>query len=151
MGRSHSHPGTQSYQRPSSQYGSQANRRSPSSSGSNPQSAQPTAYIRAPNKDGSEPSSTLYLVIHAAHNLINKDTGILGDYSDPYVLARVGKQEHKTPVIDNNLNPVWDKENQFAFRLGERDDLLRLEVFNSNMLRDNSLGSTSMDIRNLPI
>ncbi|CAL1167339.1 unnamed protein product [Cladocopium goreaui] len=35
---------------------------------------------------------TLFLAVQAAYNLTNKDTGLLGDVSDPYVVVRLGNQ-----------------------------------------------------------
>lgn len=92
---------------------------------------------------------TLFLAVQAAYNLTNKDTGLLGDVSDPYVVVRLGNQEFLTPVINNNLNPVWDADNKFTLTVTAEDTLLELEVKNSNLLRDESLGRTSLDFRSL--
>eukprot|EP00913_Durusdinium_trenchii_P032159 g30113.t1 len=83
---------------------------------------------------------TLFLAVQAAYNLTNTDTGLLGDVSDPYVVVRLGGQEFTTPVISNNLNPVWEADNRFTLTVTEEDKLLELEVKNSNHFRDDSLG-----------
>lgn len=95
------------------------------------------------------PAAALYLAVHAAHSLRNRDTGLIGDVSDPYVVARMGRQEQRTPVINNDLDPVWTEGNQFTFPLGERDTALELEVRNSNIFKDASLGRTVVDLRGL--
>eukprot|EP00930_Biecheleria_cincta_P092741 TRINITY_DN82760_c0_g1_i1.p1 TRINITY_DN82760_c0_g1~~TRINITY_DN82760_c0_g1_i1.p1 ORF type:complete len:334 (+),score=65.06 TRINITY_DN82760_c0_g1_i1:35-1036(+) len=95
------------------------------------------------------PGGTLYVSIQAGHNLMNRDTGLLGDVSDPYVVVKLGKQEHSTPVIDNDLNPVWNDGNSFTFSVGHEERLLDLEVMNSNIFRNDSLGRTTLDFRSL--
>lgn len=93
---------------------------------------------------------TLYLVVHGCYNLLNRDTGILGDVSDPFVAAKVGKHEEKTPTINNDLNPVWTDKNRFKFPVGSKDTMLELEVWNSNVFRNDSLGRAVVDLRALP-
>uniref|UniRef100_A0A7S4Q776 C2 domain-containing protein n=1 Tax=Alexandrium monilatum TaxID=311494 RepID=A0A7S4Q776_9DINO len=94
--------------------------------------------------------ATLYLVVHGCYNLLNKDTGILGDVSDPFVQAKVGKQVEKTPTLNNNLNPVWSDKNRFKFSVGPKDTSLDLEVWNSNVFRNDSLGRAIVDLCTLP-
>jgi len=99
---------------------------------------------------GPQPGATLQVIVHGARNLLNRDTGIFGDYSDPYVVCQVGKNKHQTPTVDNNLNPSWSTDNQFNFQLGKKDKTLELQVFNSNTMRaDQSLGTTSVDLLTL--
>jgi len=111
----------------------------------------------APTGDPSEQvdhdaqAGTLHIIVLSASGLMNKDTGMFGDLSDPFVVVKVGKQEHKTPVIKDSLNPVWDKGNQFTFKVGQNGGTLEFEVFNSNKLfAHNSLGSAKVDLRGLP-
>ncbi|CAE8602086.1 unnamed protein product [Polarella glacialis] len=118
------------------------------------QASRPYARLPLPEAPGSVPPAltggTLFLVIHAGHNLMNSDTGLLGDVSDPYVVVRLGQQEHTTPVINNDLNPVWSDSNQFTLAVSSGDKLLDLEVMNSNVFRSDGLGRTSLDFRALP-
>eukprot|EP00931_Biecheleriopsis_adriatica_P058630 TRINITY_DN34953_c0_g1_i1.p1 TRINITY_DN34953_c0_g1~~TRINITY_DN34953_c0_g1_i1.p1 ORF type:complete len:354 (+),score=85.72 TRINITY_DN34953_c0_g1_i1:36-1064(+) len=102
-----------------------------------------------PHPEPATSSGTLFVVIQAGHNLMNRDTGLLGDVSDPYVVVKLGKQEHTTPVINNDLNPIWDHDNKFTLTVGPGDKLLNLEVMNSNVFRADSLGTTSLDFRSL--
>eukprot|EP00930_Biecheleria_cincta_P084096 TRINITY_DN73588_c0_g1_i1.p1 TRINITY_DN73588_c0_g1~~TRINITY_DN73588_c0_g1_i1.p1 ORF type:complete len:784 (-),score=97.01 TRINITY_DN73588_c0_g1_i1:722-3073(-) len=93
----------------------------------------------------------LYVQIFGCYNLKNTDTGILGDVSDPYVRLRVADVEHSTPVINNNLNPVWHENNKFTFKSHHvQDDFLQLEVVNSNMMRDDVIGRLRIPLRTLP-
>lgn len=92
----------------------------------------------------------LYVRVHAGHGLKNTDTGIFGDVSDPYVKVKIGTQEERTPTIDNDLNPVWTSGNDFGFHVTERDTILELDVCNANLLKDDSLGKTHVDLHNLP-
>lgn len=92
----------------------------------------------------------LILTICKAFNLRNADTGIMGDVSDPYVVAKLGDQEEKTPTINDNLNPVWTSGNQFKFRIGHGDTMLHLRVMNANYVSDDSLGHHDLDLTRLP-
>ncbi|CAE8651204.1 unnamed protein product [Polarella glacialis] len=94
-------------------------------------------------------SSVLHLRINAARNLMNKDTGIMGDVSDPYVVAKVGALQQRTPIINDNLNPDWREGNQFTFQVGDQDTALELEVMNSNVMRDDLLGTLSIDLNRM--
>jgi len=88
--------------------------------------------------------------IIAAYNLRNSDLGIMpGDVSDPFVTCKVGKQEYKTEVVKNNLNPVF-KSKQFEFVIPSEDDFLICEVFNANQFyaRD-SLGHLQVPVKGI--
>jgi Ca2+-dependent lipid-binding protein len=94
--------------------------------------------------------STLRVRVLCAHNLPNKDTGMFGDVSDPYVVVRVGAEHFRTPSIDNDLNPVWDKGNEFSFTVDPSPQLhLQLDVMNANVFRDDLLGRTSLALGSL--
>ena len=45
--------------------------------------------------------------MNQALNLTNRDSGLFGDVSDPYVVVRCGGRSEKTKVVNNDLNPVW--------------------------------------------
>lgn len=97
------------------------------------------------------PANTVQVRILSAHGLTNKDSGMFGDLSDPFVVVRLGKQEHRTPTIDNNLNPVWTSKNEFTLKVGDTDDTLCLEVMNDNrIMKYDSLGTTSVALWSLP-
>merc|ERR1712039_417804 len=93
----------------------------------------------------------LHVRILAAYNLWNRDSGLFGDKSDSYVLARIGQAVRRTPTIDNNLNPVWTTRNEYAFGVVAQDGELELEVLNANVIReDDTLGKASMAFWTLP-
>eukprot|EP00929_Paragymnodinium_shiwhaense_P096930 TRINITY_DN58681_c0_g1_i1.p1 TRINITY_DN58681_c0_g1~~TRINITY_DN58681_c0_g1_i1.p1 ORF type:complete len:706 (+),score=94.94 TRINITY_DN58681_c0_g1_i1:88-2205(+) len=100
-------------------------------------------------KATATPAAYLYVRVCAAHNLKNTDSGLFGDVSDPYVFVKVGKQEKKTPTKNNNLNPVWTEDHNFAFSLREKDQMLELNVMNSNFQRDDCIGKCNIDLRRL--
>eukprot|EP00441_Pelagodinium_beii_P001771 CAMPEP_0197693524 /NCGR_PEP_ID=MMETSP1338-20131121/112620_1 /TAXON_ID=43686 ORGANISM="Pelagodinium beii, Strain RCC1491" /NCGR_SAMPLE_ID=MMETSP1338 /ASSEMBLY_ACC=CAM_ASM_000754 /LENGTH=583 /DNA_ID=CAMNT_0043276285 /DNA_START=69 /DNA_END=1817 /DNA_ORIENTATION=- len=82
----------------------------------------------------------LHVVILSGHNILNKDTGFMGDVSDPYVVVKLGAQEFHTPVVKNNLNPVWSSQNGFTLSVIS-EVKLSIEVKNSNNVKDDtSLG-----------
>eukprot|EP00929_Paragymnodinium_shiwhaense_P001647 TRINITY_DN101885_c0_g1_i1.p1 TRINITY_DN101885_c0_g1~~TRINITY_DN101885_c0_g1_i1.p1 ORF type:complete len:432 (-),score=77.46 TRINITY_DN101885_c0_g1_i1:8-1303(-) len=92
----------------------------------------------------------LQVHIMAAHDLKNVDSGVMGDVSDPYVVVCVGKDEHKTPVINNNQNPVWREGNMFIFSVWELDATLELMVKNSNFVSsDEVLGRLNVPLRHV--
>eukprot|EP00439_Symbiodinium_sp_Y106_P076673 s1836_g15.t2 len=95
----------------------------------------------SPTSPTRKTPGTLFVSIQAGHNLMNRDTGILGDVSDPYVVVKLGRQEFTTPVINNDLNPVWHVDNKFT---------LQVDKESLNILSDDSLGRTSLDFRSLP-
>ncbi|CAE7236588.1 Mctp2 [Symbiodinium sp. CCMP2456] len=82
--------------------------------------------------------------IIAAYNLVNADTGILGDVSDPYVTVRLEsqseKQRKRTHTINNDLNPKWNSS-PFLFPIQHPEDQLLLEVYDEDMMgSDDFLG-----------
>lgn len=95
----------------------------------------------------------LQVEVLSAHNLRNRDSGMFGDVSDPYITARVGLTEFRTPTINNSLNPTWTMGNHFTFHLPRDEDpgLLTLQVINeNNIVKENSLGTLTVDLRGLP-
>eukprot|EP00928_Gymnodinium_smaydae_P043106 TRINITY_DN28958_c0_g6_i1.p1 TRINITY_DN28958_c0_g6~~TRINITY_DN28958_c0_g6_i1.p1 ORF type:complete len:1915 (-),score=329.08 TRINITY_DN28958_c0_g6_i1:299-6043(-) len=87
---------------------------------------------------------SLELRIVAAYCLRNRDSGVFGDVSDPFVVAQLGPTQYKTEVVKNNLNPVW-KPQTFCFELSEdvaTHNTLRLEVLDFNNFHSHlSLGT----------
>eukprot|EP00928_Gymnodinium_smaydae_P008232 TRINITY_DN12992_c0_g1_i1.p1 TRINITY_DN12992_c0_g1~~TRINITY_DN12992_c0_g1_i1.p1 ORF type:complete len:1121 (+),score=232.44 TRINITY_DN12992_c0_g1_i1:178-3540(+) len=71
----------------------------------------------------------------AAYNLVNMDSGMFGDVSDPYVTMKLSsqtdKQRKRTITIPNNLNPTWNSS-PFLFPIKSVDELLQLEVFDDD-------------------
>ncbi|CAE8650501.1 unnamed protein product [Polarella glacialis] len=96
------------------------------------------------------PEGILHVRVLAAHRLVNRDTGLFGDVSDPYVAVRASGKECRTPILQNNLDPIWLSDNEFTFSTSAASCLLELQVMNSNMLRDDSLGTTTVSVWDLP-
>jgi len=97
------------------------------------------------------PVSSLHVRVTGALNLTNKDTGLFGDVSDPYVAVSLGSSEFKTPTINNDLNPVWDNDNMFSFNIDLQDAIVKFKVMNSNMMKDDCLGTTEVDLRTMQL
>ena len=56
--------------------------------------------------------------------------------SDPYCEVRMGSQEHKTRVVQDNLNPVWDSSMQFTVKDLEQD-VLCITVYDRDLFSPN--------------
>jgi len=90
------------------------------------------------------PPKALEVTIICARGLMNAD--VIG-LSDPYTLIEIkGKPDvkHKTKVIDNNLNPVWNE--QFKILNFDIGDVLELSVWDKDMWpkKDDLLGRLSL-------
>jgi len=91
---------------------------------------------------------TLTVKFLAAYDLKNMD--IWPDLSDPYVVVKVGGQEAKTKVIQNNLNPVWNETFDFTIDMSEVT-VIDIQVFDENSFRkDAPLGKLSIPTSSLP-
>lgn len=96
---------------------------------------------------------TLSVRVVAAFNLVNTDTGVFGDVSDPFVELWLSSQSkkgsQKTPTINNDLNPVWNTS-EFHFPLTMEDDALHLEVYDEDMITSNDfLGRLVIPLYNI--
>lgn len=56
--------------------------------------------------------------------------------SDPYCEVSIGAQEHKTKVINNNLNPKWNHSMQFSIR-DPQEDVLCITVYDQDLFTPN--------------
>mmetsp|Transcript_98642 Transcript_98642/g.254783 ORF Transcript_98642/g.254783 Transcript_98642/m.254783 type:complete len:885 (+) Transcript_98642:954-3608(+) len=110
-------------------------------------------------------AGVLTVRVMCAHDLVNKDSGMYGDVSDPFVTMRLDSwpedQRKRTQTINNNLNPVWNTD-PFLFPLSGLDESLILEVWDENMLSEpdflgrlivplihlKSHANTTVDLRN---
>lgn len=113
----------------------------------------PTANgASAATKKSANDKPKLHVRVECAHDLRNMDFGaFFGNKSDPYVVVRFGAEEKKTPVIDDNLDPVWHEGREFTFTIPEEPPtLIELEVFNSNTFVDDTLGKTSIAFSTIP-
>eukprot|EP00758_Cryptobia_borreli_P006175 Tbor_TRINITY_DN5097_c5_g2::TRINITY_DN5097_c5_g2_i1::g.14017::m.14017 len=68
--------------------------------------------------------------------------------SNPYIVLRCGKQQHKTAVAENHLNPSW--EEVFKFHIADPLSLqLRLEMWNKNITGDELMGVYNLHVSSL--
>lgn len=87
--------------------------------------------------------------IIAAVNLRNVDSGLFGDVSDPYAVARIGEQEYRTETIWNDLNPTWDESFKFSVDTADKTQrTLHLEILDQGKQTkaDTSLGTAYMHL-----
>ncbi|XP_072018783.1 intersectin-1-like isoform X2 [Amphiura filiformis] len=86
----------------------------------------------------------LLVVIIEGHDL--KPSNNVTGRSDPYCEVRMGSQEHKTRVVQDNLNPVWDASMQFTVKDLEQD-VLCITVYDRDLFSPNDfLGRTEVRV-----
>ena len=68
---------------------------------------------------------------------------------DPYVVLELGSQKFTTiPSSGMGKAPVWNEE--FSFNVTGNDTTLSVKVYDSDAGKDDFLGQTSYDLKNLP-
>jgi len=89
---------------------------------------------------------TLYfvnMVVVKATKLVNADTAIV-DKSDPYCVVSVGNVSDRTDVVENELNPVWNKKMHFFVK--EKPSQMTLEIWDEDAnSRDDTIGKAEFD------
>ena len=96
--------------------------------------------------DGSIPEGTAVISVVKARGLAKTD--LIGK-SDPYAVLVYGKQQKKTAVVKNTLEPQWDFTAEFKIP-DDGDETIYLEVFDSDKTRkDKSLGSLNLPLLNV--
>jgi len=69
--------------------------------------------------------------------------------SDPYCEVSMGAQEHRTPVINNTLNPRWNHSMQFSIR-DVHEDVLCITLYDRDIFTPNDfLGRTEVRIQDI--
>merc|ERR1712121_571692 len=90
-------------------------------------------------------SGKLKIIILKAKDVEKK--GMFGK-ADPYVKLTMGAQKAKSKTVKNNHNPEWNFP--ATFDIGkETSEVLNIEVFDEDIGKDDSLGSTSLEIRTI--
>ncbi|CEM05831.1 unnamed protein product [Vitrella brassicaformis CCMP3155] len=93
-------------------------------------------------RDGGPSLCFLRLLVHSASNLPAADT--LGR-SDPYVVVHFQQKEHKTEVVRNSLNPVWEDVWEVPVPPGPIE--VRLAVYDKDTLSaDDLLGRATLKL-----
>merc|ERR1712128_21799 len=85
------------------------------------------------------------LTVHQARQVENK--GLLGK-ADPYVVVRVGDTKYRSETAKNNLNPEWNFVTNFDVTENSENQVI-VEMYDDDFGKDDSLGTTSLDLRNL--
>ncbi|KAI3659214.1 hypothetical protein MP638_000495 [Amoeboaphelidium occidentale] len=91
------------------------------------------------NGPSSVESAVGVLLVHVYEGKDLKNVEVVGGKSDPYMTITLGgRQVAKTRVIDDNLNPYWNES--FYVLVNNLNDLLTLQVFDKDVIKDRSLG-----------
>ncbi|XP_049822271.1 extended synaptotagmin-2 isoform X2 [Aethina tumida] len=92
------------------------------------------------------PEGCLRVHLIKANNLERKDIKLIGKgKSDPYAVLRVGAEEHRSKVIDSDINPQWDE--WFEFKILEKvGQKLLVSIWDKDPAEDEFLGSCHIDI-----
>lgn len=68
-----------------------------------------------------------------------------GGTSEPYFIAKLGKEQYKSRVIYSNLNPLFYEE--FKLKVQNLDEKLIIEIFDKDKLsKDDLLGKLEIDL-----
>eukprot|EP00927_Polykrikos_kofoidii_P036903 TRINITY_DN3110_c0_g2_i7.p1 TRINITY_DN3110_c0_g2~~TRINITY_DN3110_c0_g2_i7.p1 ORF type:complete len:1054 (+),score=125.80 TRINITY_DN3110_c0_g2_i7:225-3164(+) len=108
-----------------------------------------------PSVRGGDFIGVLSVKVIRAFDLVNKDSGIWGDVSDPYVsihLRSKPEKRERTLTVKDDLNPVWNSK-LFSFNLEHEHDDLIFEVFDDDnhdawlKHNDETLGKLAFPVR----
>ena len=87
-------------------------------------------------------SGFLNATVHRAIDLEKKD---FAGKSDPYVVLRFNHQKMKSKVFKNNLNPEFNFQEQFVYKVGD-STLMKIELYDDDVGKDEFLGSVVIDL-----
>lgn len=96
------------------------------------------------NTNKVEKTMALHLRVIKGVDLPNKDD--VGK-SDPYCICKLGNDEFKTKVIDNNLNPQWNEE--FHYMGVKAEDELAITVMDKDVMSDDVMGKLNIKVADL--
>ena len=83
--------------------------------------------------------------IHCAKNLPNMDMFSL---TDPFVTVEIdGEELGRTKIIDDQLNPVWDKHG--SFNINQELDEIRFMVYDKDPVGSEFIGSVTVPVQEL--
>merc|ERR1711874_308631 len=85
------------------------------------------------------------LTVHKARDIEKK--GMFGK-ADPYVNITFGKQKAKSKTVNNNHNPEWNFNATFEVDQNT-SETIRIEVFDKDLGKDDTLGHKVMDINSV--
>eukprot|EP01065_Artemidia_motanka_P021721 TRINITY_DN25976_c0_g1_i1.p1 TRINITY_DN25976_c0_g1~~TRINITY_DN25976_c0_g1_i1.p1 ORF type:complete len:1367 (+),score=548.38 TRINITY_DN25976_c0_g1_i1:60-4160(+) len=89
-----------------------------------------------------QPEGVMRLTLVKADGLAAADTAIIGQgTSDPYVMAYVGSQNWKSPVMSSTCDPVWTDDNVKDFVVYSKTQWVRFMVYDYDTIgKDDHLG-----------
>lgn len=95
------------------------------------------------------PLGILFVTAVSAADLKNRDSGINGDVSDPFLQVQLGEQSVKSAWLKDTLNPAWNTKLDALQWNGI--DLLKLEVWDYDKMTGNdSLGQAIVSLEGVP-
>merc|ERR1712106_902776 len=87
-------------------------------------------------------AGNVVITVYKARDIEKK--GMFGK-ADPYVKITLGKQKAKSATVKNNHNPEWNFKATFGVDQNTTEGI-NIEVFDEDFGKDDSLGSTLLDI-----
>merc|ERR1712002_109505 len=91
------------------------------------------------------PKGSIKITVHKARDLEKK--GKFGK-ADPYAMMKIGKDKFKSGTIKNNQNPEWNYDIKFDITSKTTDEVT-LEVFDEDIGKDDLLGQTQINLREI--
>eukprot|EP00276_Gloeochaete_wittrockiana_P002545 CAMPEP_0184671186 /NCGR_PEP_ID=MMETSP0308-20130426/85287_1 /TAXON_ID=38269 /ORGANISM="Gloeochaete witrockiana, Strain SAG 46.84" /LENGTH=649 /DNA_ID=CAMNT_0027118269 /DNA_START=291 /DNA_END=2240 /DNA_ORIENTATION=+ len=96
-------------------------------------------------EDGEKEDIKGVLVVHVVEcrGLENKEaTGL----SDPFCVVQLGRMKQQTRRVRQCLYPFFNTRFEFPFLLDEQHTHLRMEVFDQNTVKNESMGTAELDL-----
>ncbi|KAG6611582.1 putative C2 domain-containing protein [Phytophthora cinnamomi] len=90
----------------------------------------------------------LHVTLFSAEDLPASDSILVGGKSDPYVVFKVGKTEHRSLCHKRNLNPEWSPPERYTFHVeNPTTAVLSIKIFDMDFLmRDDLLGTIVLPV-----
>ncbi|XP_059640911.1 protein C2-DOMAIN ABA-RELATED 1-like [Cornus florida] len=83
----------------------------------------------------------LRIHVHRGVNLAVRDS----TSSDAYLVVRMGKQELKTPVVKNDVNPEWNED--LTLSIADPNIPIKLSIYDKDTFTiDDKMGDAELDI-----
>jgi len=68
--------------------------------------------------------------------------------SDPYCVVTLGREESKTPTVQDNLNPIWNHECSFL-STSPAFEILNFQLFDAGIATDDTLGKVDIRVHDI--
>eukprot|EP01062_Namystynia_karyoxenos_P073433 TRINITY_DN70230_c0_g1_i1.p1 TRINITY_DN70230_c0_g1~~TRINITY_DN70230_c0_g1_i1.p1 ORF type:complete len:1565 (+),score=416.95 TRINITY_DN70230_c0_g1_i1:121-4695(+) len=87
-----------------------------------------------------EPAGFLRVTFYRADDVLAADVAVFGQAtSDPYVKATLSMDERRTPFVPRTVHPVWVTGNVFDFPVHSPEQILDIEVYDSDTVGSDDL------------